>query len=119
MKFLLDANIPLSTLAVFKALGQDAEHVSDVGLGHSTDEEIAAYARRRRRIIVTRDLDFGTLAVHYRVPVYGVIILRLHFTATAVAIKEALHAFLQAVDTKTLAHTLVIVEPDRYRIRKL
>jgi predicted nuclease of predicted toxin-antitoxin system len=119
MRFLLDANIPRSSLEIFEALDQKAVHVTEIGLGAATDEEIAIHAIENKSIIVTKDLDFGTLAVLYKMPVYGIVILRLPFTATAPMIKESLRSFLSAVNLKTLVHSLVIVEPTRYRIRKL
>jgi predicted nuclease of predicted toxin-antitoxin system len=82
MKFLLDANIPSSVLEVFKSRNQEAIHVANIGLVHATDEEIINYAKRTHCIIVTRDLDFGTLAVYHRTSMIGAIILRLPLTAT-------------------------------------
>lgn len=40
MKFILDANIPYSSLDIFKQLGIDAVHVSDIDLGGAEDEDI-------------------------------------------------------------------------------
>jgi predicted nuclease of predicted toxin-antitoxin system len=95
------------------------KRVSDVDLSSATDEEIMRYASRNECIIVTRDLGFGTLAVYRKVPVYGVMILRLPFTATASMINQVLDTFLSTVDPGELAHSLVVVEMNRYRIRKL
>lgn len=119
MRFLLDANLPYSSLAVFKDLGLDAQHVSDLGLKAADDERIMAHAAKTRQIVVTRDLDFGTLAVHLNAPTEGVVILRLPFSFTAREISAALKAFLSAVDTRRLKNSIAIVEVGRYRIRKL
>lgn len=71
-------------MEIFEALNQEAKHVAEIGLlVHATDEEIVRYARRHRQVVVTRDMDFGTLAVYHGVPVYGIVILSLPFTATA------------------------------------
>ena len=45
MRFLLDANMPCSTLAVFAEHGHTAKHVRDTGMGDAPDKEIAAQAR--------------------------------------------------------------------------
>jgi predicted nuclease of predicted toxin-antitoxin system len=119
MKFLLDANIPYSSSGVFKSLGHEAIHVSDVGLARSSDEQIIRYAKRTQSIIVTRDMDFGALVVYHKMSAYGIVILKLPFTSTASSINVSLKVFLETVDPSNLTQSLVVVEGDRYRIRKL
>ena len=119
MKFILDANIPRSSLEVFKELGLNAVHVTDVNLGGAADEDIIAYANKSRSIIVTRDLDFGALAILSKAAVYGMVILRLPYSSIASSVNSALKVFLSTVKISKLAHSLVIVELGRYRIRKL
>lgn len=119
MKFLLDANIPYSALEVFKKLKLNAIHVNDLGLGTSTDDQIVAYAFKTKCIIVTRDLDFGTLVVFSKMSTYGVITLRLPFSFNATQIKSKLSEFLDSVDLKKLRGSITTVELATYRIRKL
>ncbi len=119
MKFLLDANIPRSSLEIFKALSIKATHVSDVGLQVATDQEVAAYAKKQKSIIVTRDLGFGTYAALSKNTVYGIVVLKLPFYFTAEGIKAVLRAFLITAKLETLPNSLVIVELGRYRIRRL
>ena len=119
MRFLLDENIPRSSLAVFRELNQEAEHVSDVGLKGAGDIEVIAYARKKESIVVTRNADFGTLVVFRHVPAYGIVMIKLPYTATASTINQVLRAFLAAVKMIDLEHVLVIVESGRYRIRQL
>lgn len=45
MRFLLDANLPRSATSVAKQAGDEAVHVSEVGLGDAPDHVIATYAR--------------------------------------------------------------------------
>jgi hypothetical protein len=40
MRFLLDANMPRSALALLVQHGHEAEHVKDIGLGDAPDSEI-------------------------------------------------------------------------------
>jgi predicted nuclease of predicted toxin-antitoxin system len=42
MRFLVDANMPRSTLALLASLGHTGERARDLGLGHAPDAEIAA-----------------------------------------------------------------------------
>jgi predicted nuclease of predicted toxin-antitoxin system len=119
MKFLLDANIPYSALEIFKKLRIKAMHVNDVGLSASTDDQIVVYALKAKCIIVTRDLDFGTLVVFSKMATYGVVTLRLPFSFNAVQIKSKLSEFLNSVDLKKLRGSVTTVELSTYRVRKL
>ncbi len=73
MKFLLDANMPYSSIETFKAFAHEAIHAGDIGLGSAHDEIIMEYAARRKMILVTKDLGFGTLAVYLHIRTYGAI----------------------------------------------
>lgn len=119
MKFLLDANIPYSSLKVFEALDLEAVHVYDINLGSAEDSVIMKYAAKNELVIVTRDLDFGALAVHTKVPAYGILSLRLPFSFTAKQINSILKSFLSNVELDKLKRAVVVVELGRYRIRKL
>lgn len=61
MKFLVDSAVSPEVAAGLRDLGHDAVHVSDYGLGTSTDEAILARAQAEGRIVVTSDTDFGEL----------------------------------------------------------
>lgn len=119
MKFVLDANIPYSSLRVFEELNLEAIHVTDIGLGGASDAEILSYATKKSGIVVTKDKDFGTLVVFSKLPAYGIVILRLPFSFKADQINIALKNFLKTVDLKKLHKSITIVELGRYRIRKL
>ncbi|MHB1830425.1 MAG: DUF5615 family PIN-like protein [Candidatus Micrarchaeaceae archaeon] len=119
MKFLLDANMPYSSLELLGELGHKGIRASDVGLGAAEDEEVLAYAKKTKCILISKDLDFGALIVNANKPTYGVIILRLPFTFTAIRIKSALKVFLKTVKIGNLKNAVTIVELGRYRIRKI
>ncbi len=106
-------------MGVIGALSHEAVHVSDIGLGTAHDEEILEYSAKKKMILVTRDLDFGTLAVYLRIKTYGIVILRLPFLYTAKEINSSINLFLSTVNAKRLRKAVAIVEPGRYRIRKL
>jgi len=60
LRILTDENVEPETRTYLCKLGHDIEHVVTVAeLGESAlDEEIAAYARRTDRLILTQDDDF-------------------------------------------------------------
>lgn len=77
MRFLLDANMPCSTLAVFAEHGYTAKHVRDTGMGDAPDKEIAAQARADAAVFVTRDLDFADVRSYPPEATPGILVLRV------------------------------------------
>jgi predicted nuclease of predicted toxin-antitoxin system len=61
MRWLLDQGLPLGAVDLLKSAGEDAVHVSEVGMSKSTDELILNHAFKDGRIVVTLDADFHAL----------------------------------------------------------
>ena len=60
LKFLLDADMPRSSAKLIRSLGYNIEDVRDIGLRRAKDEEIVKYALKNNRIIITRNVGFGS-----------------------------------------------------------
>ncbi len=119
MRFLLDTNIPYSSLKVFNELILEAVHAKDVGLSKATDEEIMNYSIKNKCIIVTKDLGFANIRNFPAEPQYGAIVLRLPSFFKASQFAAALHDFLTSVNIEDLTKSVVIVKVGSYRIRKI
>ena len=61
MKVLLDVNTPLVFGSLLANKGIENLRWSDVGAPNATDVEIMEYARDNHYIVLTYDLDFGTI----------------------------------------------------------
>ena len=68
--------------------------------------------------MLTRDKDFGTLVFLRRQPGSGVILLRMT-PATTIEVHETLHELLRDASTVQMRQRFCVVEPDRYRERRL
>ena len=117
LMFLLDADMPRSSAEVLRALDIDVKDVRDLGMRYAKDSEIIAYAQRTGRVVITRDLDFGSILRYPDHP--GAIILRLPFEYTAKELNEVLKDFLSSVDEKIIQKAIIILELGRYRRRPL
>jgi predicted nuclease of predicted toxin-antitoxin system len=118
MRFLVDANMPRSTLALLDGFGHTSEHARDIGLGHAPDSQIAACARSTGAALITRDLDFADIRNYPPADYQGILVLRMPDDAVAQAILNLLERFLkQAELAAKLPSHLVILEPDRVRFR--
>ena len=71
-----DINIAPQVVQWLRAEGIDVLHAYEERWFHTPDSEILARALIENRFVLTRDLDFGKLAVLLGEPYYGVISLR-------------------------------------------
>ncbi len=119
MKFFLDENIPLSTINIFVKLNFEVEHCRNSKLVGSPDSRIAEYAKKQKAILVTRDLEFGSLLIYPRDSHYGLLILRLPNNFTAKKINDALERLLRNIKVEDLINSITVLEIGRFRVRKL
>jgi predicted nuclease of predicted toxin-antitoxin system len=118
MRFLVDANMPRSTLALLARLGHTGEHARDIGLGHAPDAQIAAHARSTGAAIITRDVDFADIRNYPPSEFLGLLVLRMPDDAVAQTIVNLLERFLKQMELAArIPGHLVILEPDRVRFR--
>jgi predicted nuclease of predicted toxin-antitoxin system len=118
MRFLLDANLPRSATSVAKQAGDEAAHVSEVGLADAPDHVIATYARTHGLVLVTRDLDFADVGVYPPTAHAGIVVLQLSEHAIAAEICRVFGLLLaQREVVERLAGHLAVVEGARVRVR--
>ncbi|MBI5410731.1 MAG: DUF5615 family PIN-like protein [Nitrospirae bacterium] len=61
MKLLIDMNLSPQWVGVFEPRGWEARHWSNVGDPRATDQAIMEWAQANGYVVLTHDLDFGTL----------------------------------------------------------
>lgn len=73
---LTDENIDPTVVAYLRQKGFDVQDCVEEGLVGSSDQQLLALAFREKRVVVTHDSDFGTLAVAQSQGVVGILYLR-------------------------------------------
>lgn len=116
MRFLLDQDVYAVTARFLADGGHNVVQSAQIGLSQASDEEILSTAQEQKRILVTRDRDYGNL-VFVQAIGSGVLYLRV-LPSTVNAVHEKLAQVIQKYSEKELAGAFVVVEPDRYRFRK-
>lgn len=61
MNVLIDMNLSPRWVPFLEQAGHDAQHWSARGRGDASDQEILDEARRSGSVLLTQDLDFGTM----------------------------------------------------------
>src|SRR3989344_3441657 len=118
MRFLLDENMPFSAMRVIKLRGCEVEHVKLSSLKSCDDKEIAKYAKEKNAVLISKDIEFGSLILYPENCHYGLIILRVPYHFTGEQITNVLKEFFDSYNIEDLAGKKIILELGRYRVRK-
>lgn len=117
MRLLLDQCVYDSTRRLLLGLGHDVVTAAGLGVARAEDVELLRLARRDQRLLVTRDRDFGGLVMIESLAT-GVLYLRIR-PATVEAVHQQLRRVLETHAEVDLRQSFVVVEPGRYRLRRL
>lgn len=117
MRFLLDQDVYSVTARFLASLEHDVLTASQAGKSRASDEELLQFARLERRLLVTRDRDFGSL-VFVQALRTGVLYLRM-LPSTQNVVHRELERVLASYDEDELMGAFVVVEPAGHRFRRL
>jgi len=117
LNFLIDASLPRSTKAAIESLGHNVVDVRDILSPASPDTEIASLALEQNRVILTRDFDFANILLYPPEKYQGIIVLKVR-ALKPVEINSIIELFLKTASPESILHSLIILEPNRYRIKK-
>jgi predicted nuclease of predicted toxin-antitoxin system len=114
LRLLLDHNVGGGVALALRQAGLDVLFVGDMD-PHMPDAAVLRLAVQEQRLIVTQDLDFGTLVYHSGHPHAGVLLLRMAPSGR----DERIHAIVQILEHygPELPGKFAVFEAGRLRIR--
>jgi len=118
MKIIVDMCLSPKWAEALIAAGMDARHWSSLGAGTAPDSSIFDFARRNGFVILTADLDFGTLLAGARSGKPSVVQLRLPRISLERAWEPTLRA-LSRFRSEIDAGALVTIDAATTRVRIL
>ncbi len=118
MKILVDMNLPPDWVRVLRSHGWEAAHWSDVGDGRAPDRVVMDWAVQHGYVVLTHDLDFGSMLAATRAQGPSVIQVRTQDVLPS-RLEPLLVAVLEEHQATIEAGALVVVDESRLRIRVL
>ena len=118
MKVLVDVNLSPKWVRTLQSAGIDAVHWSQLGPGDTPDPEIMAFARSHNYIILTRDLDFGTMLASNQHDRPSVVLIRTKKASPAL-VGEQIIEVLRTMSTELEDGALITIDLKRTRLRIL
>jgi len=115
---LVDMNLSPDWVPFLRQHGHTAAHWSTVGDVRALDPEIMEWARNNGHIVLTHDLDFGTILAQTHATGPSVVLVRGDDTFPS-ALGNAVIAALQQCEADLRAGALVAVDAARRRVRIL
>ena len=116
MKLKLDENLSRHLKPILLDMGHDVTTAADENLLSKPDEEVACMALKEGRILLTLDVEFADLR-KYPHGVHPGIILFRPFSMGPSSVNNFVAEFVHTTDLEQLASCVVIVEPQRIRVR--
>jgi predicted nuclease of predicted toxin-antitoxin system len=118
MKFLLNMNIPPQLGKRLMAEGHAYRHVRDIGMARADDREIVTEAKTHQEIILTHDLDYGTLLAFSGESKPSVVIFRLRYTHPDHLFRRMMSVWFD-IQNPLSEGAIVVLEDATLRIRQL
>jgi predicted nuclease of predicted toxin-antitoxin system len=119
VRFLIDNALSPVVAKRLQTAGHDATHVRDYGLQAASDEEILGRAQQEERVVVSADTDFRTLLAMRRERSPSIVLFRHGTQRRPEPQSETLLANLATIERDLVEGSIVVIEPDRIRVRRL
>lgn len=118
MKILIDMNLSPSWENYLSNAGIDCVHWSKIGRDDEPDSQVFTYAKENNYVIITHDLDFGTMLAYSNEDGPSVIQIRTE-NITPESYGKKLISILKNVEAYLNEGALLVVDENRNRIRML
>ena len=118
MQFLADQDVYQVTVEWLRGEGHEVITARTLEMQRAADRVLLQRAREMGRLFLTRDKDFGALVFLEGARAPGVILLRITPT-TVEAVHAELRRLLQEHEAEDLQELFCVIEPHRYRTRRI
>lgn len=115
--FIADECVSDKTIRFLRSLGYKVETVWDLNLSSASDEKLIQRAINDKKVLITEDHDFCNLILYPLHLHHGIVVLKTSFKIEE-KVCSVLKAALLELKTSDFEKTLIIIDKNRYRIRR-
>ncbi|MCB9231943.1 MAG: DUF5615 family PIN-like protein [Bacteroidia bacterium] len=116
MKFIADEGVDASIVFILREHEYDVTYVAEFEAG-ATDSEVMNFSNQEKRILITRDKDFGELVFRLKKVHSGIILDRMARFDAKTKAKIILEVVIQY--SQELLGSYTVIQPGNVRIRKI
>jgi predicted nuclease of predicted toxin-antitoxin system len=118
MKLLIDMNLSPRWVRLLADSGIEAVHWTAVGVANASDASIMAFAKANGYVVLTHDLDFGTILAATQGEKPSVVQIRAEDVSPDTIGQPVMDA-LRQMEAELERGALVTIDPSRTRVRVL
>jgi len=116
--FLIDEDLPHTLSSRLRQGGHESRHIAELGMRGLPDSGVFRLAQERGEVLISRDLGFANTLQYPLGTHQGLVVVRYPSKIPVdLLIKEIVES-LAKLDEREFAGALIIIEPDRIRIRR-
>ncbi len=116
--FLIDEDLPQSLSSLLRQRGHESRHIAELGLRGLHDSRIFRAAQESGAVLISRDVGFANTLKYPPGTHQGIVVVRYPSKMPMDLLMEKVAASLAKLDEPEFAGALIIIEPDRIRIRR-
>lgn len=118
VKFVVDEDISRLTSKVLEQSDYTVLDIRDYNLRGSNDDIIFKFAQDNSAVLLTGDLGFANILKFPLNSHYGIVVLHFPNEMSTSRINQILIASLSSLSEEDYPGNLIIIEPDRIRIKR-
>ena len=118
MRLLADESLTARTWHFLRTLGHELLTLNDLGRLGVTNGEVLALAKTHHAILIAEDRGLGNLLTYPLGTHDGIIVLKIRAAQDIDAVHRHLRDALTAIPPNELVGCLLIVDPNKYRLRR-
>lgn len=118
VKFVIDEDISRLTGKVLEQSNYTVLDIRDYNLRGSNDDIIFKFAQDNSAVLLTGDLGFANILKFPLNSHYGIVVLHFPNAMSTSRINQILITSLSSLSEKDYPGNLIIIEPDRIRIKR-